>query len=482
MKLPKDGLSGEEVFTGLEQLRSDDINWQEGRTFGYVFDPGPEVMEIGKKAYMMYLTENGLDFTVFQSLMKLEKTLAAFGVEHMNGGKKAVGNFTSGGTESIILAVKAARDYYRSKRPDINSPEMILPATAHAAFHKAAHYLGIKVVLVSVDSDTFRANTGRARDAITDNTILLVGSAPSYAHGVVDPIRELGELALEKDIWLHTDACMGGFLLPYLARLGRQVPDFDFRVPGVSSISMDLHKYAYSPKGASLVLYRSKDLRKSQIFACSNWIGYTIINNAIQSSKSGGPMAAAWAVMNYIGDDGYLDIARKKLEATQKIIRGIEAIPALRLLTEPDMCLVSFTSDEVNIFHLIDEMNSCGWYIQPALSFDNSPAHIHLSINASNVIWVKPFLADLSDAVEKVRGKPSGELVTVIRSGLGDMNLSGLTDKESADLLALAGIGAGDGLPKQMADINEVLDLLPPDVREKLLTTFVNDVFVYPTQ
>ncbi len=191
-------------------------------------------------------------------------------------------------------------------------------------------------------------------------------------------------------------------------------------------------------------------------------------------------MAAAWAVMNYLGDDGYLDIAQKKLEATQRITAGIRNIPELQLLTEPDMCLVSFTSNEINIFHLIDEMNGRGWYIQPSLSFDNSPAHIHLSINASNVAWTEPFLADLSDAVSKVRGKSSGELVGLVRSGLGDMDLSRLTDKEAADLLAMAGIGGdGSGLPKEMADINEILDLLPADIREKLLTTFVNDVFVY---
>ncbi len=183
-------------------------------------------------------------------------------------------------------------------------------------------------------------------------------------------------------------------MLPYFRRLGEPVPDFDFSVPGVWSISADLHKYAYSPKGASLVLYRDKSLRKHQIFACSQWIGYTIINNAVQSSKSGGPMAAAWAVLNFVGDEGYLQIARNKLAATKKICAGIEQIEGLRLLAHPDMCLVSFTSDDVNIFHIIDEMNSRGWYVQPALSFDNSPAHIHLSINASNVEWVDRFLSD----------------------------------------------------------------------------------------
>ena len=294
----KSGMSRDELFSQLETFRRDDIKWQDGRVFGYIFDPGRDVQEIAKKAYTMFLSENGLDFSVFQSLLKLEKALAAVGRHHLRGDDAVVGNFTSGGTESIILAVKAARDYYRTKRPEVAAPEMVLPTTAHAAFHKAGAYLNIKVVSVPVDGKTFRADPAAVEAAITPNTIMLVGSAPSYSHGVVDPIADMGRIALDHDLWLHTDACMGGFLLPYFRRLGAQVPDFDFQVPGVSSISMDLHKYAYTPKGASLVLYRNKDLRKHQLFACSHWIGYTIVNNAIQSSKSGGPMAAAWAVLN----------------------------------------------------------------------------------------------------------------------------------------------------------------------------------------
>jgi glutamate/tyrosine decarboxylase-like PLP-dependent enzyme len=292
MKISQKGMSQEEIFERLEAFRKDDLKWQEGRAFGYVFDPGKDVMAVAKKAYTAFLSENGLDFTVFQSLQRLEKELAAFGAQHLGGDENVVGNFSSGGTESIILAVKAARDYYREKKPGIKQPEMILPTTAHAAFHKAAHYLDVKVVAVGVDPQTFKVHADQVRQAITENTIMLVGSAPSYAQGVIDPIKDLSDIAIEKNLWLHTDACMGGFLLPYFKRLGEPVPDFDFSVPGVSSISMDLHKYAYSPKGASLVLYRNKDLRRYQIFACSNWIGYTIINNAVQSSKSGCPMAA----------------------------------------------------------------------------------------------------------------------------------------------------------------------------------------------
>ena len=476
MNISVKGMSEKEVFEQLEAFRENDLKWQEGRAFGYVFDPGQDVMAVGKKAYTAFLSENGLDFTVFQSLQRLEKELAAFGAQHLRGDKNVVGNFSSGGTESIILAVKAARDCYREKRPEIKQPEMILPTTAHAAFHKAAHYLDVRVVAVGVDPQTFKVSPDKVRQAITENTIMLVGSAPSYAQGVIDPIAELGDIALERDLWLHTDACMGGFLLPYFRRLGEPVPDFDFKVPGVSSISMDLHKYAYCPKGASLVLYRSKALRKYQIFACSEWIGYTIINNAVQSSKSGGPMAAAWAVLNYMGDEGYLEIARKKLAAVKKIAAGIEEIDGLRLLAQPQMSLVAFVSDSINVFHIIDEMNARGWYIQPVLSFDNSPVHIHLSISASNVGWEDEFLKDLARCVRIAAALPEGDLVKMVRAGLNDIDLNNVSDEDIKGLLAMAGI-SGQGLPDRMADINGVLDELPARAREKILISFVNDLF-----
>ena len=476
MELTKEGMTREAIFDRLAEFRRNDIKWQDGRTYGYVFDPGSEVMAVGKAAYNEFLSENGLDFTVFQSLLRLERELAAFGARHLRGDDQVVGNFTSGGTESIILAVKAARDCYRSTHPHIHIPEMILPATAHAAFHKAAHYLGVKAVTVSVDPQTFQADVEKVKAAITENTIMIVGSAPSYAHGVVDPIADLAALAHEKGLWMHTDACMGGFLLPFFRRLGEPVPDFDFTVPGVTSISVDLHKYAYTPKGASLILYRNKGYRKHQIFACSRWIGYTIVNNAVQSSKSGGPMAAAWAVLNYIGDDGYLDIARKKLASVKKIAEGIGRIDGLRLVTHPDMSLISFTADDVNVFHIVDEMNSRGWYIQPSLSFDNSPAHIHLSVNASNVGWEDELLNNLTECVEIARNLPEGELVGLVKESLKGMDMAAISDSDIMNLMAAAGVSDG-ALPSRMADINGVLDLLPAQTRETVLTVFVNDMF-----
>lgn len=466
----KDG----EVFAKLEEYKKDDVDWSSGRVFGYVFDPGKEIMEFAKKVYNKFLTENALDFTVYPSLLRLENDLVAIMRRHLRGDEQVVGNFTSGGTESILLAAKAARDYFRQHRPEIETPEMILPSTAHAAFHKAAHYFGIKTVTIPVDPVSFKADVKETEKNITGNTILMAGSAPSYTQGVIDPIAELSGIAREHGIWFHTDACMGGFLLPYFKRLGQIVQDFDFSLPGVSSISVDLHKYAYTPKGASLILHRAPDLRKFQMFAFSRWLGYTMINPTVQSTKSGGPLAAAWAVLHYVGDEKYLEFAEKKLEATREIREGIESVPELYLLGGPEMTLLSFSSREVNIFHIIDEMHLKGWYIQPSFSYQDIPANIHLSINLSNVGRTGEFIKDLRESVEKAKTLPSGQLLSGVRKMMDEQGEDFLENVDS--LMALAGMEQGR-LPERMAPVNEVLDAISPQWREKILLEVTNRFF-----
>ncbi|HVO24521.1 MAG TPA: aspartate aminotransferase family protein [Candidatus Margulisiibacteriota bacterium] len=475
MKIPQHGLSREQIFTTLEAYRANDMPWREGRTWAYVYDPGRAAEEVIKQAYMMYLTENALDPTVFPSLLRMENELVAMAASHLHGDANVVGNFTSGGTESIILAVKTARDYARAKRPQITAPEIVMPATAHAAFQKAAQYLCLEPVLVPVDPLSFKADVEAMRRAITPNTILLVGSAVSYAHGVVDPIGELGQLALEHDLLLHVDGCMGGFLLPYFRRLGAPVPDFDFSVPGVTSVSMDFHKYAFAAKGASVVLYRTKELRKYQIFTCANWSGYTMINPTVQSSKSGGPLAAAWAVLHFIGDDGYLEIARQVLDATRRIADGIERIAGLRLLGRPEMNLVAFTADNASVFHIIDEMKERGWYIQPQLGFQNSKENVHLSVNPASVQWVDALLADLRTCVEKAKALKSSDLAATIGATFGALDSAALNDETLGQMLGVAGVQGG-ALPARMAEINEILNALPPALRERVLTAFLNQL------
>ncbi len=477
MAIPSKGWGKDEVYAALEERRKDDLAWRSGRAFAYIYDGGPSIEEVGKKAYVAYLSENGLDPTAFPSLLHFENELIDMARAHLSGGPEVCGTFTSGGTESIILAVKAARDFAKSSR-GVSAPEMIVPVTAHAAFHKAGHYLGVKVITTDVDPRTFRADVGAIRSAITDDTVLIVGSASGYAHGVVDPIREIAALASERGILCHVDGCIGGFLLPYFARLGAAVPEFDFRVPGVTSISMDFHKYGLTPKGASCVLYRGEEVRRAQFFVCSSWAGYTMANTAIQSSKSGGPLAAAWAVLHHVGDDGYLEIARGLLEAKNKIVAGLKEIPGLAVLGDPEMALIAFTSSRAPVFMVADEMKARGWHLQPQLAYGSSPENLHLTINPNNVRYTEELLRDLAAAVEAVAAKASSYAETV---AFAQSFADRLTGPDAAAMLpglvASLGVGGGGKMPDKMAEINALLNAIPRPLQEQLLSRFMSMLF-----
>jgi glutamate/tyrosine decarboxylase-like PLP-dependent enzyme len=478
MGVPKSMGSREAVMAALEQFRVHDTDWRSGRTWGYVYDAGEAPEQVVKEAFSAYLSENGLDPTVFPSVMALENELVAIVADHLHAGPDAVGTFTSGGTESILLSVKTARDRFRALHPGAGRLELVLPDTAHAAFQKAAHYLDVVPVIVPTNPGTFRAVPEAMAQAVTERTFLLVGSAVSYAHGVVDPIEELGRIALERDVPLHVDGCIGGFLLPYFERLGEPVPPFDFRVPGVTSVSVDLHKYAFAAKGASLLIHRSQAYRRHQIYACSTWTGYTIVNTSVQSTKSGGPMAAAWAALHFIGDDGYLELARQMLAATRQILAGIAAIPGLEVLGSPDMNLVAFTtSDDTSVFHIADEMKERGWYVQPQLAYGHSKENLHLSVNPKGLRWAEAMLADLSDSVEAARKLPSGRLAATVKAAFDAMDPSDLTPEVFERMMSVVGV-QGTALPGRMAEINELLNALSPGLRERLLVEYVNALYV----
>lgn len=481
MKIPPHGRAMETVLADLAAMGQDDLAVKGGALWAYVYDAGrPDLDELARRAHAMYLTPNGLDPTAFPSLLRLETDLAAMAAAHLGGDERVVGNFTSGGTESIILAVKAARDRAMARNPALGRPEMVVPATAHAAFFKAAHYLGLRVVSVPVDEQSFKADVAAMARAITPATIMLVGSAVSYAHGVCDPIPELGQLALERDLWLHVDGCIGGFLLPYFRRLGQEATPFDFSVPGVSSISMDWHKYAYCPKGASIICYKNKDLRRHQIFACAQWPGYAVVNNAVQSSKSGGPMAAAWAVLNHIGDDGYLALADQTLRATRRIIEGARAIDGLAILGRPELCLVAIAAPRINVFEIIDEMKTRGWSLQPQFRFASSPENIHLSVSAASLARVDDLLADLADCARLAAEKGPPDWPALAR-GLAGLDAASLRPQDVAAMLSAAGLG-GAGLPRRMAGVNGLLNVMTPALREVLLREYFNELFVQPPQ
>lgn len=479
LQLPAKGLSEDEVFEKLTAFADRDMPWREGKTLAYIYDGGADVERVAKRAYMQYLTENALDPSVYPSLARMERELVAMAASMLGGDEDVVGNFTSGGTESCLLAVKTARDWARATKK-IATPEIVLPVTAHAAFHKGADYFGLRKVLVPVDPVTFRASPSEIEKAIGPNTALIVASAVSYTHGVVDPVAEIGAVAQKHDVLFHVDNCIGSFILQYFRRLGEPVPEFDFSVPGVTSISIDLHKYAYCPKGASILLYRNKALRRFQIFACTDWTGYSLVNPTMQSAKSGGPVAAAWAVINFVGDEGYLAYARRTLEATRIVKRGIAEIPDLRILGAPDANLLAFTSDAFPIFNVIDEMKALGWYVQPQFGFHGSKENIHLSIGQAALEKAEGFVSDLKTAVERARTVPPSPVVAQMKAELAGMNPGEAADPTHLGaLMDVLGIGRGK-LPARSADLNQVLAMLPPALTKFALTEFFNDLIVQP--
>ncbi len=476
MKIPEKGLPKEQVLGTLQAFKSRDMDWKSGKVWCYVYNPGEDPAEVVKQAYLSFLTENGLDPTVFPSMLKLETEVVRMLATLLRGDGNVVGHLTTGGTESIMLAVKTARDRARALHPEIAQPEMVLPKTAHAAFHKAAHYLGVKPVVVPINPVTFQVEADAMRAAVTPNTILLVASAPSYSQGVIDPIAEIGEIAQEKGLLFHVDGCVGGIHLSFMRKLGYDVPDFDFTVPGVTSISADLHKYGYAAKGASCILYRSKDIRKYQIFACTDTTAYTLINPTVLSTKSGGPMAGAWAILNYLGEEGFMHIVKSVQEATWKLIEGINAIPELEVLGKPAMCMFSFKSDVINVYQLADAMAKRGWYIQGQFSTPYTPRSLHVSVNYGTIHQVDALLADLRACVEEVkRMQPldSDGIRAMVGAALQSPDPQAAFDQ----LAASAGL-VGTDLPEEMAFINEVMDALPDELCNHFLVNYFNDLYV----
>jgi hypothetical protein len=302
---------------------------------------------------------------------------------------------------------------------------------------------------------------------------------------VVDPIPELGRRALELDVLWHVDGCIGGFVLPYFRRLGRDVTDFDFSVPGVTSMSMDFHKYAYCPKGASVVLYRDASLRRHQLYAKAAWTGYTVINTTFQSTKSGGALAATWTALNYVGDEGYLDIAERTLAAVDAIRDGIDAMDDLDVMGDPESNLIALTSDTVNVFDVVDEMRTNRWYVQPQLGFAGSRENIHLSVGGASLPLVPELLEDLASACVRAKASPTPPADDEIVALLHSLDPATLGPEEFDLLLAGAGIGGDDDgapeVPDRTAGINAILNVCPPELAERVLIEFFNRIYVPPS-
>jgi sphinganine-1-phosphate aldolase len=415
MKIPERSQAREAVLAALDQARDKDVRWKEGRTFSLIYNAGDDVFSLLHDAFSRYFSENALNPLAFPSLKRFENEVVAMTADMLQL-PEAAGAMTSGGTESILMAVKTARDWARANRPGVKQPEMIVPETVHPAFEKAAHYFDVKSVHVPID-ESFRADVDAMRRAITDQTILLVGSAPAYPHGVVDPIDRIGALAQEHGLLCHVDACVGGFMLPWARKLGRAVPPFDFAVPGVTSMSADIHKYGWAAKGASVVLYRTRELRRHQFVVYTDWPGGLYGSPSAPGTRPSGPIAAAWAVMNYLGEEGYLRLAKKSLDASDAIQAGIREIPELRILGKPDISVFAFTSDAVDIYAVGDHMQQRGWF----LDRQQRPPALHMMIMPVHEKLVPNILDDLRASVAGVSQGAAAEGSAAMYGMLGSL-------------------------------------------------------------
>lgn len=411
--MPVKGKSPEEILSHIREMKSGDSRWDNGRMFAFVYSPGQEAAGLMQEISNLYFFDNALSPAHFPSLAKLEAEVVSMTARLMHG-ERAVGNITTGGTESILMAMKTARDHALQKDPACKDLEIILPWSVHPAFHKAAHTLGVRTVILPLGPD-YRADVSRLPGLISDRTFMLVGSSPSYSHGVIDPIEEMGQLAQEKGICFHVDACLGGFFLPFMELLGYNIPLFDFRVPGVTSISADLHKYGYGSKGASVILYRDRTLRRSQFFAHCDWPGGLYGSPTMLGSRSGVPVAVAWSMLQYHGMDGYLEMTRRTMVAVEKLREGINGINGLHIVGEPVMGVFSFSSDPDDIYRIGEALQAMGWCLDSIMA----PEALHLIISCQNIDHTEEFLEDLDAAVRLVRSKQRSRISDSLFKRLG---------------------------------------------------------------
>ncbi|MGW0802315.1 pyridoxal phosphate-dependent decarboxylase family protein [Nonomuraea sp. NPDC002799] len=471
MNLPLTGRTTGDLLAEVARLKEHDLPVRGGQVTAYVYDTGrAEVNDAAARAYFEMLEVNCLDPTAFPSVVEMERQVVGAVADQLGGGH---GIFTSGGTESITLAVKAARDASPRARPNL-----VLPVTAHPAFHKAAHYLGVEVVAVPVDLETYKVRAADLAAAIDESTILVVASAPSYPQGVIDPIEEIAAVAAGAGVPCHVDACVGGWLLPWLREAGADIPPFDLSVPGVTSISCDLHKFGYAPKGASVVLFADPAMRRKAYFASAAWPGYTIINATVQSSRSAGPLGGAWATLQVLGRQGYVDLGRATLEATARLRAGIAAIPGLRVLGAPESSLVAFAGDGIDVFVLADEARARGWFLQPQLSYAGIPANLHITVTGVTLNGVEAMLKVIAESAESAAARGPVTLPDGLVELVAGLDLDVLDDAQFAELAASVGVDLrpGAGQP-EMAVVNTVLDALPAPAREAVLIRFLSVIY-----
>ena len=394
--IPEKGSDGEDLLQKMETFKEKDLNYESGKFFGYVFFPPKDIYDVVKKAYVSYIATNGLNPSAFPSLRKMESEVVGMTASLLNGDENTTGTMTSGGTESIMMAVLSAREWAIHHKKIQGTPEVLAPASAHPAFPKACHFFGLKYVEAPLNED-YRVNVAEMEKLVNANTVLMVCSAPQYPQGVIDPVSEVAAIAQKNNILCHVDGCVGGYMLPFLEKGGVFLPPFDFRVPGVTSLSADTHKYGYAAKGASVILYKNKELRRGQFYIKTDWTGGIYGSPSFAGTRPGGAIAAAWAVLNYVGMERYVKMQMDTYHTAEKLKTGVKAIDGLKVLGNPQATLFAIASDKYDIHAIADEMFEMGWY----LNRQQLPPSIHIFVTHIHVGKEQMFLDDLEIAVKK---------------------------------------------------------------------------------
>ena len=397
--LPESGADWPTLRAEMVQRGSGDAKWRDGKTAVYVFNAGDDVAQVQREAYGLYMSENGLGPLAFPSLKRMEDEVIGMALSILHGPEDAAGAMTSGGTDSITMAVKAARDHARTVR-GLNAPgNLVIPYSAHPAFDKAAHLMDVEVRRVPVGKDLL-ADTHAMANAIDSETIMLVGSAPCFPYGLIDDIAALSVIALERDLWLHVDACVGGFIAPFVRMNGSDLPPFDFELTGVSSMSADLHKYGYCAKGASTVLFRSARLYERMPFDFADWPGGRMVTPTLAGTRPGGAIAAAWAVLNFLGRTGYQAKHRQVTNTREAIERGVLQL-GFEVLGSPQLGIVAFSHPHADVVGVYRHMYRKGWFA----GLTTEPKALHLMLSPVHEGVTDLYLTDLADSLRLAEGQ-----------------------------------------------------------------------------
>lgn len=475
-----------EILARLDELRAADAPTEGGRLLSYVYDPGvAELHDLAGAAARKAQSLNGLDPTTFPSVAALERDLVGLARDVLaDGVDGVVGSVTSGGTESCMLAVKSARDSWRAATGRDDRPTLVIGSTAHAAFIKAAHYLDLRLRVLPVDPATCRLRPADVAATLDEDVALVVVSTPSYPHGALDPVAEIAEICAAQSVPVHVDGCIGAWVLPWWPG-AQDRPAWDLRVPGVASLSVDLHKYGYAPKGVSVLLYRDRDRHRRQWFATSAWPGYAVVNPTMLGSRTVMPIAAGWAVSQALGRSGFAELTGQIAGAVEQLHKVVDAVEGLRVVGDPVGPLLAVATDpdvdesrRVDPHRWADAAKELGWVLQPQpgrVQSDGTalPRTTHLTITPVTESVCAELGDALAAAADSVRGVPGATAPAEFVTAAGQIRPEDLTSENCAAVLGLAGLDPEGGLDGPMAELLALIEALPEHVAERLLVEFL---------